>query len=108
MVQLLFLSFNSNNLNLSNYQPLISLRNKINTDYIDFNGTDLTTYLGFTQPSLSNYGDGNSAHRLNGNYLKGLIVGGNVTTTFNRSDGAIVHSNGILKIIETSDAIYKS
>jgi hypothetical protein len=65
---------------------------------------DLTTYLGFRQPSLVNYGDANSTQLLNGNYLKGLTVGGNVNTTFNISDGAIVHSNGIVRITDTFDA----
>ena len=54
-------SNNSNiifDVDVSRLQPLISLGNKINTDYIDFNGTDLTTYLGFLQPSFVNYGDG--------------------------------------------------
>ena len=31
-------------------------------------------------------------------------MGGNVNTTFNISDGSIVHSNGIMSITETSDA----
>ena len=83
---------------------MISLGNKINTDYIDFNRTDLTTYVGFIQPSISNYCDGNSAQIQNGNYWEGLTVGGNVNTTFTISDGAIVHSNGIMSITETSDA----
>ena len=91
--------FNSDKL-ASNYQTKISLGNKINTDYIDFNGTDLATYLGFIQPSLMNYGDANSAQILNGNYLKNLTVGGNVNTTFNISDGSIVHSSGIMSITE--------
>ena len=66
----------SNNSNIlcdadvSNLQSLIPFGNKIDTHYIDFNGTDLTTYLGFLQPSLMNYGDANSAQLLNGNYLK--------------------------------------
>ena len=63
------LDFIPSNLNLSNYQPLLSLGNRINTDYIDFNGMDLTTYLGFLQPSLMNYGDANSAQLINGNYI---------------------------------------
>jgi hypothetical protein len=76
----------------------------INNDSIDVNGMDLTTDVGFLQPSLMNYGDANSAQLLNGNYLANLTVGGNVNTTFNISDGTIVHSNGILKILETADA----
>ena len=66
-------SNNSNiilDVDVSSLQPLISLGNKVKTAYIDFNGMDLTTYLGFLQPSLSNYGDGNSTQLLNGNYLE--------------------------------------
>ena len=88
----------------SSLQPLVSSTNKLNSNYIDFDGTDLTTYLGYLQPSLLNYGDGNSAQLRNGHFLKGLTVDGFVNTTFNISDGTIVHSNGIMKIIETSDA----
>ena len=76
----------------------------MNKDCIDFNGTDLTTYLGFLQPSLMNYGDANSAQIFNGKYLKNLTVDGSVNATFNISDGTIVRSYGIMKIIETSDA----
>ena len=84
-------SNNSNiifDVDVSSLQPLITLGNKLNTDYIDFNGMDLTTYLGFLQPSLANYGDGTNAQILSGNYyVKGLIVGGNVNNIYTISDG---------------------
>ena len=51
---------------VSSLQPLNTLGTKVNIDYIDVNGVDLTTYLGFLQPSYVSYGDGTSAQILNG------------------------------------------
>ena len=69
----------------------------------NFHSTDLTTYLGYLQPLLSNYCDGNRAQILNRNYLKGLGVGGSSTTTFNVNEGTTTYSNGIISITETAD-----
>ena len=43
----IILDFNSNNLNVSNYQPLISNTNKISSDFVNVNGISLTNCFHF-------------------------------------------------------------
>jgi outer membrane protein OmpA-like peptidoglycan-associated protein len=61
--------FNSDKL-VSNYQPLLSSTNKLNSDFVNVNGITLTNYfLGF-QGLISNYNNTNSIKLMNGEKLK--------------------------------------
>ena len=91
------LDFNSNNLHLSNYQPLISNTNKISSDFVNVNGISLTNCFPFYQPLINNYNNNNSIKLMNGVNLKNISVA-NSTTTYDIPGTSNIYSHGIMKI----------
>jgi hypothetical protein len=94
--------FNSDKL-VSNYQPLLSSTNKLNSDYVNVNGITLSNSFLNYQTLISNYNNANAIKLMNGDKLKNISVNNGVVS-YDIPNNIATYSNGIMKISEAGNS----